>query len=534
MMTEILNCSPKGAARAGELLRAGGVVAIPTETVYGLAADALNPAAVKRIFEAKGRPGDNPLIVHITEIEQWGPLVSSLPAEALRLAERFWPGPLTIILPKSRLVPYETSGGLETVAVRCPSHPAARAVIEAAGAPLAAPSANVSGRPSPTTFAHTYGDLKGRVDAVMDGGDCPVGVESTVITLCGDVPRLLRPGGVTEEELRAALGELEIDPAVLGELRPGERAASPGMKYKHYAPRAQIEVIDGSPEEYIEYVNSLPETGGIYALCFDETREHVKIPAAAYGPRFDRQAQARELFGALHRLDELGAERALAQMPGRAGVGLAVYNRLMRAAGFRVRSLPGPVIVGLVGPSGAGKSTVAAGLVKRGFGLIDCDALTRRPDVYDSGCIESLARAFGGDIAPGGVLDRRELGRRAFRDKESAKLLGRLTFPAITRAVRREAAGMRGPVLLDAPTLFEAGLDGMCRRILAVTAPEDVRLGRVMARDGLSEAAARARFRAQQQESFYVQRADISLDNSGVFLTKAGLDRLYSELKGEG
>ncbi len=334
MITEILRDSQGGFARAGEILRAGGLVAIPTETVYGLAANALDPEAVKGIFKAKGRPGDNPLIVHITEVSQWAPLVSSLPGRALKLAERCWPGPLTIILPKSPLVPYETSGGLDTVAVRCPSHPAARAVINAAGVPLAAPSANISGRPSPTTFAHTYEDLSGLVDAVLDGGDCQVGVESTVVSLCGDVPRLLRPGGVTEGQLRSVLGELEVDPAVIGELKPGEPARSPGMKYKHYAPRARIEVIDGSPEEYIEYVNSLGETQGTYALCFDETAAEVKMPALAYGPRYDRETQARRLFYALHRLDELGAKRALAQLPGRTGVGLAVYNRLARAAGF--------------------------------------------------------------------------------------------------------------------------------------------------------------------------------------------------------
>lgn len=530
MRTEILHGSPEDIARAGELLRCGGLCAIPTETVYGLAANALCPRAVKRIFEAKGRPGDNPLIVHITEVSQWAPLVSSLPQKALRLAERFWPGPLTVILPKSDLVPYETSGGLPTVAVRCPSHPLARAVIEAAGAPLAAPSANVSGRPSPTTFAHTLRDLEGRVEAVMDGGDCPVGVESTVVSLCGDIPRLLRPGGVTEGQLRSVLGELEVDPAVLGELKPGERAASPGMKYKHYAPRAQVEVVDGSPEEYIEYVNGLTDPG-TFALCFDDTAAGVKLPAVTYGPRFDREAQARQLFGALHRLDELGAERALAQMPSRAGVGLAVYNRLLRAAGFRVRRLPGPVVVGLVGPSGAGKSTVAAGLVERGFTLIDCDALTRREDVYDRECIERLVRAFGPEAAPEGRLDRRELAKRAFRDGDSVKLLGEITFPPIIRAVRREVSRSRGPVLLDAPTLFEAGLDGMCGRILAVTAPEDLRLRRVMARDGIDEEQARSRFGAQRPEEFYTRRADIVLSNTGELPPLEGIAR---ELRGDG
>lgn len=531
MITEILKNTPEDIARAGELLRAGGLVAIPTETVYGLAANALDPKAVRKIFQAKGRPGDNPLIVHITDKAQWEPLVSSLPQKALELAERFWPGPLTIILPKSGLVPYETSGGLDTVAVRCPSHPAARAVIEAAGVPLAAPSANVSGRPSPTGFRETLSHMDGRADAVLDGGDCPVGVESTVVSLCGERPRLLRPGGVTEEQLREVLGELMVDPAVTGELLPGTRPESPGMKYKHYAPRAIIEVVDGSPEEFTEYVNSLENTGDAFALCFDETAPKLNLPAVTYGPRYDRAAQARQLFHALHRLDELGAKKAWAQMPSMAGVGLAVYNRLMRAAGFNITRLPGPQVVGLVGPSGAGKSTVGAALVKRGFGLIDCDALTRREDVYDGDCIEKLCRAFGQEVAPMGKLNRRELARRAFRDPESARLLGEITFPPIIRAVRREIRLCKGPVLLDAPTLFEAGLDGLCRRILAVTAPHDVRLRRVMERDGISEAGALERFGAQQPESFYRERADFVIENAGGPI-EPRIEGLWARMKG--
>lgn len=526
--------TPEDIARAGAIIRSGGLVAIPTETVYGLAANALDPQAVKKIFKAKGRPGDNPLIVHITETEQWEPLVTAVPPEALALAEAFWPGPLTVILPKSDIVPYETSGGLDTVAVRCPSHPMARAVIEAAGVPLAAPSANVSGRPSPTAFEHVYADQYGKADAILDGGTCQVGLESTVVSLCGDVPRLLRPGGVTAAQLEQVLGRVEIDPAVTGALGPGEQAASPGMKYKHYAPRAQVEMVDGSPEEFIAYINSLPPENirGVFALCFDETAPHLNIPAVTYGPRFDREAQARKLFDALHQLDRLQAVRAYAQMPSRAGVGLAVYNRLARAAGFRVTQLPGPVVIGLVGPSGAGKSTVAEGLVKRGFQLVDCDALTRRDNVYDPACIEALAQAFGPEVAPNGRLDRRELARRAFRDKESARRLGEITFPPIVRAIRREVSQCQGPVLLDAPTLFEAGLDSMCRRIVAVTAPEEVRLRRVTARDGLDEAQVRERFGAQKPDCYYTERADIIIENGGAGQLDTQLEQVCTALKG--
>ena len=246
---------PDDIQRAGDILRQGGLVAIPTETVYGLAANALDGEAVKKIYQAKGRPSDNPLIVHISRFSQLAPLVREVPESAQKLAAAFWPGPLTIILPKSDVIPQQTSGGLDTVAVRCPSHPTARAVIDAAGVPLAAPSANLSGKPSPTTFLHVREDLTGRVDALLDGGDCDVGVESTVLTLATPVPRLLRPGGVTLSQLRQVLGQVEVDPAVLHQMEAGQKAASPGMKYKHYSPAADVVIVDASPEDYVEYVN---------------------------------------------------------------------------------------------------------------------------------------------------------------------------------------------------------------------------------------------------------------------------------------
>lgn len=527
MVTEKLPGDAFGIARAGEILRAGGLVAIPTETVYGLAANALDPDAVRRIYAAKGRPADNPLIVHITETGQWAPLAEALPEEALRLAEAFWPGPLTIILKKSPLVPMITSGGLDTVAVRCPSHPLARAVIEAAGVPLAAPSANLSGRPSPTSFSDTLSHLEGRVEAVLDGGDCAVGVESTVVSLVGDCPRLLRPGGVTAEELEQALGRLEVDPAVTHMLESGARATSPGMKYKHYAPKAQVTVVDGSPEEFAAWVNRLAghkssgtayakeEAEGVFALCFEETAPRIGLPAVTYGSRYDRAGQARELFSALHRLDSLGARQVYAQRPAPQGVGLAVYNRLLRAAAFREESVPGPMVIGLVGPSGAGKSTFGAELGRLGFQVLDCDSFTRSDQVYDGECLTELQAAFGEDVVRAGVLDRRLLASRAFADGESRARLEAVTLPRIVRAVRDRAEELLGsgrPVVLDAPTLFESGLDSMCRRIVAVTAPERVRLERILERDGLTEAQALQRLRAQPPMEFYRSRADILVD----------------------
>lgn len=324
-------------AKAARLLQQGGLVGIPTETVYGLAADALNEEACRGIFQAKGRPADNPLIVHICDIKQLYTLVREVPETALRLAEQFWPGPLTIILPKAPCIPDAVSAGLDTVAVRFPSHPAAQAIIRESGLPLAAPSANLSGRPSPTTAAHVMHDLGGKIDAVLDGGPCSVGLESTVITLAADPPRLLRPGGVTLEQLRAVLGEVILDPAVMNPLAEGAAAASPGMKYKHYAPRANVILLEGSREAFLRYVNSHRQNAG--ALCYAGDEAELQVPAVCCGGEGDSASQAHELFDALRRLDGLGVSTVYARCPGTSGVGLAVYNRLIRAAGFEVLKL---------------------------------------------------------------------------------------------------------------------------------------------------------------------------------------------------
>lgn len=323
---------------AAALLQAGGLVAIPTETVYGLAANALNGNAVKRIFEAKGRPQDNPLIVHIASLDTLPKLVASVPDEALALADRFWPGPLTIILPKASCIPDEVSAGLETVAVRFPSHPVARAIIQASGLPLAAPSANTSGRPSPTKAEHVLHDLRGKIEAVVDGGDCGVGLESTVVSLAGDRPRLLRPGGVTHEQLEEVLGAVEIDPAVTHAVQKNAVVSSPGMKYKHYSPKAKVVILKGGGEDYIRYVNA-HKREGTAALCFDEDVAAVQVPAVSLGPEKDGEEQARRLFDALRTIDQLGAALAYARCPKQTGVGLAVYNRLIRAAAFEVIEL---------------------------------------------------------------------------------------------------------------------------------------------------------------------------------------------------
>lgn len=341
MKTQLFTNTPENIIKTAEILKNGGLAAIPTETVYGLAADALNGEAVAKIFAAKGRPMDNPLIVHVAEFEdiERFALVREIPEAAKKLAKVFWPGPLTIIMKKGGVIPDEVSAGLDTVAIRLPSHPSARAIIKAADTPLAAPSANLSGSPSPTTAQHVMNDMDGKIDAVFDGGACGVGVESTVITLAQGTPRLLRPGKVTLEELREVLGEVELDSAVLNKLKDGQKAASPGMKYKHYAPKANVILLKCTDDEFINYVNRCGGSG-VAALCCDEDARKLCVKYISLGKRNDYEAHAQRLFDSLRRIDGYGnIVTVYTRLPSTDGVGLAVYNRLIRAAGFEVIDL---------------------------------------------------------------------------------------------------------------------------------------------------------------------------------------------------
>lgn len=317
---------------AAALLCAGKLVVIPTETVYGLAANALDPAAAAAIYTAKGRPCDNPLIVHIASLDELPPLVKAVPDALYRLADRFWPGPMTVILEKSDLVPSATTGGLDTVAVRMPAHPAARALIRRAGVPLAAPSANLSGSPSPTCARHCIDDLDGRVDAIVDGGPCEVGLESTVLTLCEQPPQILRPGAVTLEMARQVLADIELGPGVFERLPDGVRAASPGMKYKHYAPKARVVLVHAARGPFADFLAS--REGRFGALCLAGDEQALSCPCIVYGAQDDAASQAHGLFDALRQIDRAGLPLVYARVDGAGGVGQAVYNRLLRAAGF--------------------------------------------------------------------------------------------------------------------------------------------------------------------------------------------------------
>lgn len=327
-------------AAAAGLIRQGQLVGIPTETVYGLGADALNPAAVAAIYEAKGRPSDNPLIIHVPNDKNWlGRYCLDVPPLAYELAEAFWPGPLTMILKRNPIVPDRTTGGLDTVGVRCPNHPATLAIIQAAGRPVAAPSANTSGRPSCTTAQEVLEDVGGKIAGVVDGGPCSVGVESTILDLTVTPPRLLRPGGMPLEALEAVCGEIAIDAATLRPMEAGEQPRAPGMKYRHYAPKAPVTVITGDPAQTADYIARQAD-GQTGVLCFAEFQDRFPSSVvASLGSMEDKGEQARRVFSDLRFFDQTPVCRIFAQCPDTQGLGLAVANRLKKAAGFHVISL---------------------------------------------------------------------------------------------------------------------------------------------------------------------------------------------------
>ncbi len=326
-------------SRAGELLKNGEVVAIPTETVYGLAANALDKDAVAKIFKAKGRPQDNPLIVHISDMEMLEKLVEEIPESAIALAENFWPGPLTMILKKRDIIPDEVSAGLSTVGIRFPEHKIARAIIFTSGVPLAAPSANTSGKPSPTKAEHVFFDMNGKIPAIVDGGEASVGVESTIVDLTREKPRLLRPGGISKAQLESVLGEIDVDPAVVRSIANDTVVAAPGMKYRHYAPNAPLFILEGDLASACEFVKGEEACA---VLCFEEEVEEFSTVCdnvISYGRESEPETLARKLFDALRKFDDMDISKIYAREPKNGdGVELAVINRLQKSAGFmRVR-----------------------------------------------------------------------------------------------------------------------------------------------------------------------------------------------------
>ncbi len=321
---------------AAELIKNGALVAIPTETVYGLGANGLDEAAVAQIFQVKGRPQDNPLILHISGAEEIELYCHHIPQVAYDLAEQFWPGPLTMVLPAKSIVPRRTTGGGDTVAVRCPDSHITREIIRLSGVPLAAPSANISGKPSTTTAQHVFHDHQGKIPLIVDGGPCRVGVESTIVDLTEERPRLLRPGGISPEALASVLGDLVVDKAVTSQIDKDEVVKAPGMKYKHYAPQSEVVIVAGSREKAAAYIRS-QFTPGDRVLCFEEELPlYEDCAPLAYGREADVNTLSAGLFSALRELDDPKIHQVFARCPTGGGIAYAVQNRLKKAAAFHI------------------------------------------------------------------------------------------------------------------------------------------------------------------------------------------------------
>ena len=498
---------------AADILRRGGLLGIPTETVYGLGANALDEEAVGHIFKAKGRPQDNPLILHVPDAGWLERYCREVPEVAYLLAEKFWPGPLTMILPGKDIVPRRTTGGLSTVGVRCPDHPVTREIIRQAGVPVAAPSGNTSGRPSPTSAADMLEDMDGKIDGIVDGGACRVGVESTIIDLTVTPPQLLRPGGLPLEALRQVIGEVYVDKAVTGNASPDAPPRAPGMKYRHYAPHAPVTVVTGQPERSAAYIQAVvqPEEG---VICFEEFREKFEPHTLqSLGSAEDTAQQAHRVFDALRRFDSTDVTHIYAQCPDDAGLGLAVGNRLKKAAGFHVinaDALP-DLVIGLTGGTGSGKTSALCALERLGGHIIDCDAVYHRELATNAALRRDITRAFG-DVFCNKKLDRQKLGQVVFSDPDALGRLNDIVNFHLLPSIRREAEGHL-IVGLDAINLFESGLAAHCRETVAVLAPAEQRVKRIMQRDGISEAYAKLRIGAQQPDEYYRLRCSRVLEN---------------------
>lgn len=337
--TDGINIDGSDLKRAAGLIKDGKLVIFPTETVYGLGGNALLSSAAKSIYAAKGRPSDNPLIIHIATPED-AEKYAYTPDIYKKLAKAFMPGPLTVIMPKRDCIPLSVTGGLQTVAVRCPSHPIAHNLITTAGVPIAAPSANISGRPSPTNAKYVIEDMLGRVDMIIDGGNCEIGLESTIVMVNGSSLTLLRPGGITYDALTCVCPDVTIAPAVLEQLSENEKPLSPGMKYKHYAPQSPFVLLEGNDERVLDFIVSEQKKNGCAVLCYDEELRMLdKNLSVSIGKRQDLASHANHLFTALRDADKLGAKVIYGHMPTKDGLGLALYNRMIRAAAHTVKTI---------------------------------------------------------------------------------------------------------------------------------------------------------------------------------------------------
>lgn len=501
---------------AADIIRNGGLVGLPTETVYGLGANGLDPEAVKKIFEVKGRPQDNPLILHVPGVHWLPRYCKNVPPIAYELARRFWPGPLTMILERNKKVPDRTTAGLDTVGIRCPAHLVTLAIIRESGVPIAAPSANTSGRPSCTTAADVMEDMNGKINGVVDGGPCDVGVESTILDLTTTPPRLLRPGGLPLEEIERVVGSVELDSAIIKPLSADEKPKAPGMKYRHYAPKAPVTVITGSPRQTAhEIVRRLGPTSGV--ICFDEYADLFNgHETQKLGSVDDKATQAQRVFDALRAFDSSEVTEIFAQCPDSKGLGLAVGNRLKKAAGFQIIEVSGEdVVLGITGGTGAGKTSALRALEALGGKILDCDAVYYEMLRTNTEMRRVIGDSFGDVFLPDGTLDRKKLGAVVFNDPDRLNELNAIVFrfmrPELNRRMVESPCKLYG---LDAISLVESGVGKLCDKVIAITSPAEIRVRRIMARDSLGEQAARMRIAAQKPDSFFRKVCDYELQNT--------------------
>ena len=540
MKTLLLSAADmKTPAIAAELIRQGELVAIPTETVYGLGADGLKEAAVAKIFEAKGRPQDNPLILHIWGASQMELFCHDIPQAAYALADAFWPGPLTMVLPARDIVPKRTTGGLDTVALRCPDNAVTREIIRLSGVPIAAPSANISGKPSTTTAQHVLHDHDGKIAAVVDGGPCRVGVESTIVDLTEDRPRLLRPGGITPEQLIGVLGDLVVDKAVTAQIDKDAVVKAPGMKYRHYAPKAPVTVVTGPAEASARTIEQLAKPGdGV--ICFDEFADRFdQQTVECLGPSRDKRIQAQRVFDALRAFDSKDVQQIYAQCPDSQGLGLAIGNRLKKAAGFKtVAADQKKVVIGITGGTGSGKTSALNAIRDLGGVVIDCDAVYHEMLNQDAELRHAIEVKFHGVFNSDGSLNRKKLGELVFENKERMAQLNEVIYQFLVPEVQRRARD-GNLTAIDAINLIESGVGELCDRTVAVTAPAELRVRRIMARDGIDERYARMRVSAQKSDEFYRSKCDYELSNTAdtpeAFRETARVffERLIGELREE-
>ena len=519
---------------AAEILRRGGLVAFPTETVYGLGADALNEKACKEIYKAKGRPSDNPLIVHIAEPED-AEKYAFVPDVYHKLAGAFLPGPLTVIMKKRSVIPAGVTGGLDTVAIRCPSDPIAHALIKLAGIPVAAPSANLSGKPSTTAFEHVFADLDGKVDMIIDGGECEIGLESTIIMINESGMTLLRPGAVTAEQL-SLFGDVSVDPAVVMKTDDGKPPLAPGMKYRHYAPKASLTAIE-TGDAYLasEYINEKAKGGKVAVLCCDEDAPAFKgFAVYSIGKRADGRSQAKRLFAALREADLGDHSHIFAVTPPlEGGIGLALHNRLMKAAGYDVVMLPRTFKIGVTGKSGSGKSTFAKLLSEKlDCSVLDCDAINRDMLENDEEYKKLIASTFGDGVLTDGAPDRKKLGALVFSDGEKLKTLNSIAHPRIVERVVNGVAAVEkaggGFVIIDAPLLCDTPLADLCDLRITVEASDGERERRLSIRD-CGTSYLKERTKAQERD---FSASDLIVTNGGTLSDlEEKAEKLALELK---